>query len=232
MEYSENKKILQNFYYQRGLSKKFEKDNVYLESAFNEINNLWFQNLNRIENVKYLMIAEAPLWGRQKKYIYNPDVNNSQFFYRSDLGDILNKNIVDKKEFIKACNQIGLLIVDISPFPFNPVDSSINYRDLPSKQYKELVKLTIPTYFEKKIAAITEKKSSAIKVFFRYDRIKRNFQDLVGQVLVKNKLIRSQNEIEDISQNGGGIDKEKFGKIIYSRIRSNISTKANFKILK
>jgi len=70
---------------------------------------------SQIESVNYLMLAEAPLWGETKKYIYNPDINNSQFFYRSDLEDILNKHIADKKEFIQVCNEIGLLIVDISP---------------------------------------------------------------------------------------------------------------------
>lgn len=60
------------------------------EPAFFEINKIWIENLNLIKNVNFIMIAEAPLWGMTKKYIYNPEVNNSQFFYRSDLGDIIN----------------------------------------------------------------------------------------------------------------------------------------------
>jgi len=173
-------------------------------------------NLGEIEKVNYLMIAEAPLWGKVKKYIYNPEINNSQFFYRSDLGDILGKHIPDKQTFIKVCNEIGLLIVDISPFPLNPNDTSINYRDLTKSQYREMVSLTIPTYFERKITAIGNKKSKNIKVFFRYGRVKENFQDLIAKVLVSNKYIKTSNEIEDISKNGGGIDKTKLGKIIFS----------------
>jgi len=214
MNYYDNKKTLQDFYYHIGRQSDFEKDNVYLEEAFNDIKKIWLNNLKQIEKVNYLMIAEAPLWGKAKKYIYNPDTTNSQFFYRSDLGDILNKSITNKQDFIKTCNEIGLLVVDISPFPLNPNETSINYRDLSKSQYRQLVSLTIPTYFEKKIAAIGNKKSKDINVFFRYGRVKTNFQDIIAKVIVDNKLIRNPNEIDDISQSGGGIDKAKLRKII------------------
>lgn len=214
MNYADNKMILKTFYDRFGLSSKFDKDSVYLEKAFNEINKIWFDNLDKIETVKYLMIAEAPLWGQEKKYIYNPSINNSQFFYRSDLGDILNKQINDKTEFIKVCNEIGLLVVDISPFPLNPKNTSINYRDLTTVQYRQLVSQTIPTYFEEKIRIIGQKKSANFITFFRYARVKSSFQDLISQVLIDNKFIESQNDILDISQNGGGIDKKKFEQII------------------
>ena len=214
MNYSDNKIFLKNFYNQNGISSKFDKDSIYLEKAFNDIYKIWFDNLNQIKVVNYLMIAEAPLWGKFKKYIYNPEINNSQFFYRSDLGDILKKHIADKKEFIKVCNEIGLLVVDISPFPLNPSDTIINYRSLTTTQYRQLVSLTIPTFFEKKIKAIAEKKSANIKAFFRYARVKNNFEDLISKVLIDNKIIKTQNDIADISQNGGGIDKTKLEQII------------------
>lgn len=216
MNYSDNKIILKSFYEQSGLSGKFNKDNIYLEIAFNDIYKIWYDNLNQIKTVNYLMIAEAPLWGKTKKYIYNPDINNSQFFYRSDLGDILNRHIADKQEFIKVCNEIGLLIVDISPFPLNQNDTVINYRTLSTTQYRQLVSSTIPTFFEKKIKAIGEKKSANIKAFFRYARVKTNFEDLISKVLIDNKIIKTQNDIGDISQNGGGIDKTKLKQIIHS----------------
>lgn len=214
MNYADNKKSLKTFYDQSGLSTKFDKDSTYLEKAFNDIYKIWLDNLNQIKTVNYLMIAEAPLWGQVKKYIYNPEINNSQFFYRSDLGDILNKNIDNKQEFIKVCNEIGLLVVDISPFPLNPKDTAINYRKLSTTQYRQLVSKTIPTFFDLKIKAIKTKQSENIKSFFRYARVKNNFQDLISTVLIDNKIINSQNEIGDISQNGGGVDKNKLKKIL------------------
>lgn len=214
MNYADNKIFLKAFYDQKGLSSKFDKDSIYLEKAFNDIYKIWLDNLNQIQMVNYLMIAEAPLWGKVRKYIYNPEINNSQFFYRSDLGDILNKHIADKKEFIKVCNEIGLLVVDISPFPLNPKDTTLNYRNLTTTQYRQLISLTIPTFFEKKIKVIAEKKSANIKAFFRYARVRNNFEDLISKVLIDNKIIKPQIEIDDISQNGGGIDKTKLEQII------------------
>ena len=97
IDFAENAKILKLHYAEHGLTDSFEKDSRYLETAFHDINNMWFRNLDRIETVNYLMLAEAPLWGERKKYIYNPETNTSQFFYRRDLENVLNKWIPDKK---------------------------------------------------------------------------------------------------------------------------------------
>lgn len=214
MYYSDNEKILRTFYDQNGLSSQFDKDSIYLENAFNELLEIWLDNLNQIQTVNYLMIAEAPLWGKAKSYIYNPEVNNSQFFHRSDLEAVLHRPIADKKDFIKVCNEIGFLVVDISPFPLNPIDTAINYRNLTTVQYRRLVSMTIPTFFDKKIKLISAKKSPKIKSFFRYSRVKNNFEDRISKVLVDQKIIANQNEIGDISQKGGGIDKKKLAMVI------------------
>jgi len=217
IDFTNNKNILQNYYDKQGISEKFDEDCLYLEKSFNEISKMWLENLNKIDKVNFIMIAEAPLWGKVKKYIYNPEINNSQFFYRSDLGDILNKTIADKKSFINECNDIGLIVVDISPFALNPTDTSINYRKMTTEQYRELVNLTIPHFLELKIRAIKEKKSKNVKTFFRYARVKNNFHDLISNVLIDYGIIGYQNQIGDISQKGGGIDKSKLKHIILSK---------------
>ncbi|MGE5355326.1 MAG: hypothetical protein ACM3PT_03740 [Deltaproteobacteria bacterium] len=227
MNYSDNKIILKSFYEQNRISDAFDEDSIYLENAFNEIYKIWLGNFNQIKKVNYLMIGEAPLWGSIKKYIYNPNTNNTQFFYRSDLSYVLNRPIEDKREFIKVCNEIGLLIMDISPFPLNTKDTKINYsknencsKKLSKKQYQQLVKQTIPTFFELKIRAVAEKKSAEIMTFFRYARVKSNFEDIISKVLIDNEIIKSQYDIGDISQNGGGIDKTKLKEIINKSART------------
>ena len=80
MEYDKNGQILREFYARHDLTDCFERDNTYLESAFDEINRIWFDNLCKIDEVNYLMIAEAPLWGKSKSYIYNPATPFTQFF--------------------------------------------------------------------------------------------------------------------------------------------------------
>ena len=71
MEYCKNETILKDFYLKNGLTSRFDNDNLYLENAFNEINRIWTENLNEIEKVNFVLIAEAPLWGQTRKYIYN-----------------------------------------------------------------------------------------------------------------------------------------------------------------
>ena len=55
MNYSDNEKVLKIFYDQCGLTNNFEKDSIYLEKAFNEIYEIWLENLNRINTVNYLI---------------------------------------------------------------------------------------------------------------------------------------------------------------------------------
>jgi hypothetical protein len=186
IKYQENKKIIESFYFGLGLENEFEKDNRYLESAFNKTNEIWIENFIQIEKVKYLMIAEAPLWEKNENYFYNPDSQNTQFFYRSDLEEALNTKIENKAEFIQTCNRIGLLILDISPFPLNTKDTIINYgknkngsKKLTKREYRDLVSKTIPFYFEKKVQRIKEKRSEDLKIFFRYARVKNTFMDLI-----------------------------------------------------
>jgi hypothetical protein len=130
------------------------------------------------------------------------------------LSDVLNVKIIDKTGFIKSLNKIGLIIVDISPFPLNQIDTVINYRTLTKNQYRQLISLTIPHYFRQKIKLIRDKSSDECKTFFRYARVKSTFQDLIGDELIRNKIIKNKFEIEDISKNGGGIDKVKLGALL------------------
>ena len=85
-----------------------------------------------------------------------------------------------------------------------------------TNQYKRLVQLTIPYFFEQKIIAIQAKRSDNLKAFFRYSRVKKTFQDIIGKVLIDHNMINEINNIGDISQNGGGIDKKKLKQMILS----------------
>ena len=167
----------------------------------------------------------------QQEYITLNDPNNTSF-PRSDLEETLKTKIWNKQDFIQTCNNIGLLIIDISPFPLNTKDTKINYgknqngsKKLTKNEYRNLVRGTLPFFFEQKIKLIKEKKSNDLKIFFRYARVKNTFQDLIESVLIENDLIKSKNEFGDISQNGGGIDRRKLKQILKnekSRTANNV----------
>lgn len=223
MDYSRCKQILHDFYSENGIIDHFERDNLYLEKAFHEINEMWFRNLECIKEVKYLMIAEAPLWGKDKSYIYNPETKNTQFFQRKDLERVIGINVYNKLDFLNYCNKMGLLIIDISPFAFNTEDTVINYRNKTSNnpygltkyQYRGLIEQTLTTFFDIKIQAISLKKSTSIKIFYRYRRVMIQFNDLIYNSFVKYDFAINENELSDISKRGGGIDGFKFRQIIF-----------------
>lgn len=213
-DYREIEDVIKLFYQNNGCRNDFKKDLIYIQTSFDEIANLWLENLDKIEKVNYIMIAEAPLWGCKKNYIYNPNTRFSQFLFKSDLEEILKIEIVDKKTFIKICNAIGLLIIDISPYAFNANDTRFNYRTLGKSNYKKLVEASLPFYFDKKIKMIRSKLSADVKVFFRYKRVKQNFENIIRKSLLENNIIKFLEEIEHISQTGGGINKSKLKEII------------------
>ncbi len=210
MNYNDNYSSLKSFYAEIGISEHFEKDNDYLKGAFEGIQHLWLQNFEKVDSVKCIMIGEAPLWGNDKSYIYNPETVNSQFFYREDLACLVTENcqLEDKTQFLERLNELGIVIVDISPFALNPENTEINYRILGRGAYKSLIQLSSPNYFEKKLDWVAKKSVPNVKVVFRYKRVKDLFQKIVGPMLVARK-ISTVDEIHHVSQRGGGIDRRK-----------------------
>ena len=206
--------ILKQYYLDKGLFERFTNDEKYLSESFIEIDKLWLKNYNSIDKINYVMISEAPLWGIEEKYIYNPEIYNSQYFYRSDLEYVLNITIPNKVDFLKELIAIGFICCDISPFALNQEDTVINYKMISKVDYKRLLIETFPIYFSERLKLIKIKTSNSVKFFYRYSRVRKAFNDLISKIIIENKLIYSQNEIFDISQYGGGINKIKLNEII------------------
>ena len=206
--------ILKQYYLDKGLFKRFTNDEKYLSESLIEIDKLWSKNYNAIDKINYVMISEAPLWGIEEKYIYNPKIYNSQYFYRSDLEYVLNITIPNKVDFLKELMEIGFLCCDISPFALNQEDTAINYKMISKVDYKRLLIETFPIYFSERLKLIKIKTSNSVKFFYRYSRVRKAFNELISKIILENKLIRSQNEIFDISQDGGGINKIVLNEII------------------
>lgn len=211
--------VLQNLYSRLSIPNNlFERDKVYLHNAFLEMSKLWMANFKKIKTVRYILIAEAPLWGESMNYIYNSNTPFTQFFYKSDLEKVLGKEITNKKKFLKILNGLGLLIIDISPFALNSQSTAINYSEttttsnkITGKQYTELVANTCSNYFNEKIKLAKSKiRNKNITFIFRYERVESSFKDILAKELVKSGILKeSQIKFENIWMNGGGIDVEK-----------------------
>lgn len=222
MEWKLLRRSLKELYNSKGLMECFEKEENYLKNSFYEMEELWNTQFERIKKMKYVMFSESPLWGYEKKYLYNSETKLSQFFYKSDLEFVLGKKIEHKDEFLKTLTDIGFIILDISPFVLNETDTSINYKKISKKDYKFLVNDTLEFYVNSKLKLIKDKSEENPIFFFRYLRVKNLFSDLLMKELVDLDLISTQNKILEISQNGGGIHREKFKKIIEMKFSKTI----------
>lgn len=122
------RKYLKDIYEKYGLEKYFKADYKYLKNSIDEINSLWNDNIKKVNEVKLIILAEAPMWGKEKKYFYNPTTNHSQFFYRSDLEYLISELIENKLELISKLNETGIVIIDFSPFPLIPERTKLSYK--------------------------------------------------------------------------------------------------------
>jgi len=214
--------VLENLYKLMKISdKNFKKDRLYLNKAFPEMTKIWLSNFEKIDIVKYILIAEAPLWGESPIYIYNTETPFTQFFYKSDLEKALGISLCCKKRFLEKLNDIGFVIIDISPFALNN-KTKINYskqtkgsKKISPKNYKELVSATMPFYFEKKLELIKSKLNQKDPVvFFRYSRVQKAFENILSESLKRHNLIDDNSLISNIGMNGGGISVENLKNII------------------
>lgn len=210
--------VLKQLYTRLGIADEvFERDKIYLEQSFSEMSKIWLENFEKIEKVNYIMLSEAPLWGDAKSYIYNESTPFTQFFYKSDLERALNDGTVfsSKHAFLEKLNEIGFLIIDISPFALNQ-KTKLNYskkstasRKITSRQYKDLVQATMVYYFNEKLKlAKTKLKNSKPVVLWRYARVKEAFEDVLSASLVQEGFINTPADIKNIWMNGGGIEVE------------------------
>lgn len=218
-----NKKILKNLYEKYGVIDHFESDWRYLENSMNKISKLWFKNLHNIKKVNLIILAEAPMWGENKKYFYNPKTIHTQFFYKSDFEYIINRDITNKSDLILELNKKGIIIVDFSPFPFNPNNTKLSYKrdsknqciKITKNDYIDILEKTFSNHLKPKINKIKLKSNNlhSIPIYYRYDRIKKNLNNTLTNLFLKEGLYKIKNATT-ISMNGGGIDKVKLKNIL------------------
>jgi hypothetical protein len=211
---------LNTLYANNKASNNFLKDELYLRRAFFEIENYWLTQYNKIKNIKYVMISEAPLWGDNDAYFYNPNYSgNHSYFSNNDLYQILKKNTTTRQQLIDELNEIGFLILDVFPFAFKKEKTDYhydkNYHTLKqSKYYNTFLNAILNHYLSDKLDLIIGKKADPIKLFYRYEKISPIKPNIESLLIQKGLIVKNQLPLPSIHGNSYNIDKKKLSYII------------------
>ena len=187
-------------------------DLIYIEKSYKTIEKIWNKQYNKVKAINYIMISEAPLFGEKQSYFYNENASQSQFFYLSDAKVLTNNQINTKRDLIETFNDLGIIILDVFPFPFNS-NTAVSYKSLNKNEMKTLMDLTYKNHLEHKLPAIAQKVKSTTKLFYRYKRVKNSINDFIAPEFAKYGINTNQQDIPYISKRGGGIDHKVLKKI-------------------
>ena len=119
--------IFENQFGDSKVGKLLAVDYDYLWSAYLAIEQYWYSEFERLDNIKVILLSEAPLYGDKKSYFYNPEVGATAFFgyahFRTIFGE---KNLLafssgeavrsKKLKLFDAMRREGILILDLFPF--------------------------------------------------------------------------------------------------------------------
>jgi len=217
------KKVLEEVYDEEVNGSWFERDYMYLANAYSEIKCLWTEQFNKINLVRFVMLAEAPLWGDGKQYIYNERAPFSQFLYRSDLQPSVSQQIESKKDMIACLNDLGIIVTDILPFPLAPKKTALSYaskrgsdsKSITSANYEKLIEETFRYHLKPKLDKIKEKSiNKDLKetiFFYRYARV-MNYHSTLSKLFEETFNVCLDRC--HISQRGGGVNKDAFANLL------------------
>ena len=208
-------------YKQENILDYYENDEQYLKYAFIKIEELWEIQFNKIDKLKIIMISEAPLFGKDEKYIYNIDTPPSSFFYFNDLEafstvDALKKvqKPIQKQKMFKEFQKNGFIILDLFPFALNQEDTQINYRNMSKKLYKQLLDVSLETYLIPKLKKCLKKTESNVYFLYRYKRLFEKTEYVFEKML--KKLEVNNYTIDTINGTNMSLDRKKLFELLRS----------------
>ena len=216
--------LLQKVYSDLELSHYFASDAAYLKTAFDFTEALWHRQIDRMSDVKIVMLSEAPLFGGKQTYIYNPDSPPTPFFHFNDL-EALGCVISDKRSWprdqtrksflIEQMAVKRFLVLDLFPFAFNPNDTAINYRQMSQYTYFRLLSETAPYYLIPKIRLIHVKGQNPPVFVYRYKKLFEKTNRFVESLSVDHGVVADGFELESINGKNMSLDRRKLSQIYY-----------------
>lgn len=225
-------KTLRSIYKEEHLGNKIEADLKYLDDAYSITEELWINQLN-VMIPKFIMLSEAPLFGKSKNYFYNPNTPLSPFCRFNDAESVAGKDFSlgryfggakEKKNFlIETLTDNGFLILDLFPFALNQTHTALNYQQINRERYLRLFKESIDNHLNEKLDQIKHKcKKNYPLFFFRYKRLKVHLEQDVKGALVKQGLLNNDSDISSIGSDNMWIDREKLKLLVMMQRENNV----------
>ena len=183
---------------------KIQTDLKYLGEAYRFTEERWLAQLQSTVP-KVVMLSEAPLFGENKNYFYNPDTAPSSFFQFDDAKAVAGDDFARSKKFecarekkqflIDAVTSNGFLILDLFPYALNE-GTALNY-DVGKKIYCNIFRETIADHLCIKLDLIKEacKCSNPPLFLYRYKRLKDRLDNEVKGVFCCKRLDAKINSV-------------------------------------
>ena len=168
-----------------------DEECAYLKGAFAATERMWAENFAKVATARFVLLSEAPLFGSNRRYFYNPATPFGAFFHFRDaeaiLGDGFARERTGKEFLLTGLARAGFMILDLFPFALNGEDTPIvTYRKMSVSSYRQLFQRTASLYFDRKRDVILERGRPVF--MFRYGATKHALGDLVDAELAKRGI--------------------------------------------
>lgn len=209
---------LEQLYREWGIENCFKEDEAYLKNAFMFTESLWYDQYRSFDKICFVLLAEAPLYGREKSYFYNKTTRLTSFFYYEDIKPNVRKFLSQtekKADLLSYLKERGIIILDMFPYALNPIDTKqLTYKKLLKDQSKYLALLSssYEQYLKPKLQKIRIKASRNLIFAYRYETRQRIIGDYMDEKLKSLGLLPANKCLESIGSQT--IDRDKFNREI------------------
>ena len=216
--WSNLRKPIRDLLSKRGMYGVLDEAEAYLEEAYDFTESLWTRELEKISSIRLVLLSEAPLYGVEKSYIYNPTTPITAFFHFNDLqalipsicSETLPTSVKAKKLLmIEHLRECGVVVLDVFPYALNKGSTHIGYRQLKKSEYVDLLVRSIPDFLEQKLTAIKEKQELSPTFAYRYRKLEKDTGEFVAAAINRASFDCRREDISVIGGTNMSLDRGK-----------------------
>lgn len=187
-----------------------DRELVYLQNAFFDVEDKWQAALDKIEQPRFILLGEAPLYGKDCSYIYSGHTQPTAFLRPTDFPKFVEQKVNnDKAYMLDAMRDFGIIVIDLFPYALNEYDTpTMNYKKIQNKPvYSRLLINSFENFTKMKILKVMSQSPDAT-VLIRYKRIMKHVVPLMQDLGIKKGF--KQGDYTCIGSNNMGVDKKLF----------------------